>query len=257
MNDTKNRKVGLALGGGVVLGAAHVGVIRAVEEAGIKVSFLGGTSAGALVAALYAFGMPWKEMRELLCGLNWLDISKVSLSRFGVLSMSRLEELLEEHLGEAQFQEADIPLAIIATDISSGEKVVLKQGPVAKAVMASSCVPGVFTPVELDGRLLVDGGMLENVPVSALREMGAEFIIGVDLNARQNFSRPDNIIELLINAVNLTLQNATGLQTGQADLLIEPDLSRFSVTDTSQINELVEEGYQSAREQLQNALDDG
>ena len=177
----RKKKIGLALGGGAVLGAAHIGVLKAIEEFNIPISYIAGTSIGAIISAFYAFGKNWEEMAILLKGLNWLDISRISLSQFGLLSNKKLGKLITDNLGDVTFDEACIPLAMIATDITSGEKVVLKSGNVAAAVMASSCIPGIFIPVEIDNRLLVDGELVENVPVTPLKEMGANFIISVDL----------------------------------------------------------------------------
>ncbi|WP_352396961.1 patatin-like phospholipase family protein, partial [Aminobacterium colombiense] len=138
----RKKKIGLALGGGAVLGAAHIGVLKAIEEFNLPISYIAGTSIGAIISAFYAFGKNWEEMAILLKGLNWLDISRISLSQFGLLSNKKLGKLITDNLGDVSFDEACIPLAMIATDITSGEKVVLKSGNVAAAVMASSCIPG-------------------------------------------------------------------------------------------------------------------
>lgn len=236
-------KVGLALGGGAVLGAAHIGVLRALEELDIDVSFVAGTSIGALLSAFVAFGKGWEEIQEIVKDLNWLDVSGLSLSQFGLLSNRKLGGLITEHLGDVTFEEASIPLAMVATDIVSGEKVVLKEGSVAKAVMASTCIPGIFVPVEIGDRLLVDGGIVENVPVTPLQDMGAGMIIGVDLNAGYPRRKPKNIIEVLLRSFELTLKTATKMQTEKADILIEPDLSSFNMVDIAQKEELMKRGY--------------
>lgn len=139
---------------------------------------------------------------------------------------------------------------MIATNIATGEKVVIKAGNVAKAVMASTCIPGIFKPVEIDERLLVDGGIVDNVPVKPVEEMGADFIIGVDLNAEHSNKKPENIIEVLLNAFDFTLMNATKLQTEEADLLITPDLSSFNLIDTDQFADLIKKGYLETRKIL-------
>jgi NTE family protein len=128
--------------------------------------------------------------------------------------------------------------------------VVLKEGSVAKAVMASTCIPGVFVPVEFGDRLLVDGGIVENVPVTPLQSMGADTIIGVDLNAGYPRRKPKNIIEVLLRSFELTLKTATKMQAEKADVLIEPDLSSFNMVDITQKEELMERGYQQAMDVL-------
>lgn len=245
-----DKKIGLALGGGAALGAAHIGVLKALEENKIQLSAVSGTSIGAFVAAMFAFGKNVKQITEIVKELDWLDISELSLSRFGLLSNKKLGKMLDDVLGEVNFSDASLPLAFIATDVASGKKVTLKDGDVAQAVMASTCVPGIFIPTEIDGKLLVDGGLVENVPVSVLQELGAEMVIGVDLNARRQYQKPEDIIDLLMNSMDIAIDNATRIQTSKADLIIEPVLSAYSRTQTDHIDELIEKGYKAAQSTL-------
>ena len=247
------KKIGLALGGGAVLGAAHIGVIRALEEMDIEISFVTGTSIGAFVGALYAFGYNSKKIEEIALKLSWMDISGLALFESGLLSNAKLGELLGESLGEKKIEDADIPLAVIATDITNGDKVVLDKGPVAQAVMASTCIPGVFGPVKFDDKLLVDGGIVENIPIDTVRNMGADYVIGVDLNANKTYFKPDSILDVIINSFHFTLKAAAKFQTEDADLLITPDLSKFNMVSTDQIKDLIEQGYKDAKEQLEKA----
>jgi NTE family protein len=246
----RRKKIGLALGGGAVFGAAHVGVLRAIEEKKIDISYISGTSIGALVAALWAFGIGWGKIAGLAKDTKWLDISSLSLSKFGILSNKGIRKLMNENIGESTFDDAKIPLAMIATDISNGEKVVLKSGNVADAVMASACIPGIFIPVEIDNRMLVDGGIVENIPLSPLEEMGAKYIIGVDLNSNHQYQKPKNILEVMLNSFHFTLMAAAKLQTEEADLLLQPDLSGYNRVDLNQVGDLIEIGYRLAMEKL-------
>lgn len=250
------KKTGLALGGGAVLGAAHVGVLKALDEASIKVDYIAGTSIGAFVAAFYAFGKSWKEIQGIAAELRWIDISAISLSQFGLLSNDKLGALIEDHIGNKNIEDAKIPLAIIATDASSGEKIVLTEGSVSKAVQASTCIPGIFKPVEYKKSLLVDGGIVENVPVHSVKELGAEFTIGVDLNAKHAYQKPDNILDVIINSFHFILKTAATYQTEAADLLISPDLSDFNRSDMDQVDELMKKGYQDAKKALDSYLND-
>lgn len=246
----KNKKIGLALGGGAVLGAAHIGVLKALEEHDVHVQTIAGTSIGAFVAALYAFGQTWQDIQNITHDLNWLDISGISLSQSGLLSNMKLGKLLNENIGDVSFDEAEIPIAMIATDITSGEKVIIDSGNIAEGVMASTCIPGVFVPVEIGDRLLVDGGIVENVPVSPLKAMGADIIIGVDLHAEYAQKKPQNIIEVLLRSFEFTLKTATELQTEKVDILIKPDLSDFNMVDVHQAADLIEKGYEEAKRVL-------
>ena len=242
--------IALALGGGAVLGAAHIGVLKAFEEHDVSITRISGTSIGAFIATLYAFGKTPGDMEQLVTELDWLDITSFTLSKYGILSNEDLGRQLVNILGDVDFSRSEIPLSLIATDLASGRKVVLEEGKVAEAVMASTCIPGVYVPVEVNGKLLVDGGLVENVPVSPLREAGADFIVGVDLNVGRHYQRPDDIIDVLANAIDIAIDNVTRSQTVDADLIIAPQLSSYSRRDTSRIHELIEEGYKVTRELL-------
>lgn len=246
------KNIGLALGGGAVLGAAHVGVLRAIDEYNIRINFITGTSIGAFVAALFAFGKTWKEIESIALELKWMDISSVTLSKYALLSNEKLGELLIKHIGNKNIEDAEIPLAFIATDISNGEKVVLNKGNIAIAVMASACIPGIFKPVEMDGRMLVDGGIAENIPVKTVREMGAKFIIGVDLNAMHTYQKPNNILDIILNSFHFLIQKTDKFQTKKANILLQPDLSKYSGSDTKNVQELMQKGYEEATESLRN-----
>lgn len=245
------KKIGLALGGGAVLGAAHVGVLKALEEKDIKISYIAGTSIGAFVAAFYAFSKKSVDISEIARKLKWMDVSEISLSRYGLLSNEKLGELISEYVGDKKIEDSDIPLAMIATDITSGEKVVMKKGPLATAVMASTCIPGIFNPVEFEEKLLVDGGIVENVPINTVNEMGADYVIGVDLNAKNKYEKPGNILDVIMNSFHFTLMAAAKYQTESADLLITPDLSSFNMTDPDQVEDLIEQGYKDAKKALE------
>lgn len=244
------KKTGLALGGGAVLGAAHVGTLRAIDEFDIEINHVAGTSIGAFVAAFFAFGKNWKEIKEIASELKWIDITGISLSRYGLLSNEKLGELIIKHLGNKNIEDADIPLAIVATDVTSGEKVILDKGTLADAVMASTCIPGIFKPVEIDGKMLVDGGIVENVPINTTMKLGAEYVIGVDLNSKHKYDKPDNILDVIMNSFHFLMQQTDKLQTEDADLLIKPDLSTFNRSDMNQIDDLIEKGYEDSRKVL-------
>ncbi len=247
MSSVYYKKRGLALGGGAVLGAAHVGVLKAIDEYRIRITRITGTSIGAFVGAFVAFGKGWKEIEAIAKELNWLDVSGISLSRFALLSNEKLGELIIKHIGDKDIEDADIPLAMVAVDITTGEKIVLNTGSVAKAAMASTCIPGIFEPVEMDGRLLVDGGVVESVPVITLKEMGARKMIAVDLNAKHEYGEPENIIDIILNSYHYGMMASAKLQKAEADLLIEPDLSAFNRSNMKQVSDLMEKGYEEAK----------
>lgn len=250
----KAKKVGLALSGGVVLGAAHIGVIKALEESGIKIDYISGTSAGALVSSLYAFNKNSEILKEIALAISWSNLTELSFSRLGLLSNNKMKELIHKYIGEATFDQMKIQLAIIATNITTGKKVIIENGDVATAVMASTSIPGIFKPVALNDQLLVDGGLVEHVPISPLKKMGADFIIAVDLNSKYIINRkPKNVVEVLLNSFHFSLSNTSKIQTADADILIEPSLSAFNIIDMKQASDLINKGYEETINELEKA----
>ncbi len=249
-----NKKVGLALGGGATLGAAHIGVIRALNEAGIKIDYISGTSIGSLVGAFFAFCKNYDFIQDVALNMSWKDIASISVSKYGLFANTKIEQLIEKHIGKVSFEDSAIPMAFVATDILNGEKVVLNKGSVAKAVAASCCIPGVFHPIELDNRLLVDGGLVENVPVSPLKEMGAEVVIAVDLSSGSAYKKPDNFFDILMNSYQTAMLSKTKMQTQEVDLLITPNLDGFSFIDSDKTEDVIAIGYNAGKEKIQALL---
>jgi NTE family protein len=245
-NVRDTRTTGIAFGGGAVLGAAHIGVLKAMHELGVKADFVSGTSIGSFVAALYAFGKTWKEIEAVALDIDWSDLSGLTLSEYGLLSNRKFGAMVNRLLGSRRIEDAPVPLAIVATNVNTGMKVVFREGDVATAVMASSSIPGIFRPVEHGDMLLVDGVLTENVPISPLLEMGAGRIVCVDLLGRHTFSRPEHVATLLMNAFYSALRTISALQIKGADLVITPDLSSFSLMDMSAVPAIVEAGYAEA-----------
>lgn len=242
----REQKIGIALGGGAILGAAHIGVLKAFQEKEIAISAISGTSIGSFIAALYAFDVTPEEIEKIASELNWLDVSGFAFSRLGLLTNEKMGRKITDVLGEVKFEDARIPLSMIATDVGGFEKVILESGDVALAVMASTCVPGIFTPVEIDDRMLVDGGLMENVPITPLFNRDLDIIIGVDLNAGRKYKKPEDLIDVVLNAIDITIDNATRMQTQKADLVIAPKLSAYNRTDRGHVPDLIKEGYTAA-----------
>jgi len=251
VTDTQSIRLGLALGGGAIRGAAHLGVLDALEDQGIKPACISGTSIGAFVAALYAFGQTPQEILKLIRDLQLFDVAKLKFSKMGLLSHKQIGKLVVETIGDVNIEDAPIPLAIIATNVVSGQRHVFRKGSLAEAVLASTSVPGVFHPVILeDGQVLVDGGLVENVPVSPLRELGADCVIGVDLNGSPEYGAVEDAFDILLNAMDIALDNTTRLQLKQADAIIELTLSQFSRDDPKHIPDLYTAGYRGANKQM-------
>lgn len=242
--------VGLALSGGAIRGAAHIGVLKVFEAHRIPIDFISGTSIGALVGTLYAFGLSAERIQEIAVDLDWLDVSKFIIPKMGLLSNESMGELLEKLLGPAVIEESKIPLAIVAADVNTGEKVVFRSGPVGHAVMASSCIPGIFAPVQDDGRLLVDGLVVENVPISPLLAWNADVIVAVDLSGERKYKNADDIIDVIMNAFEIAVDTHTATLLKHADVVIQPRVARFSRTHSDQVMSLIEEGERAAQAKI-------
>ena len=250
-----NTRIGVALGGGAARGIAHIGVLQAFEEDGVDISYISGTSIGALVASYYAFGKSIEEIKAVGKELDFTSVIGLSLQKKGLFSTRAMEKMIVKDLGEVNIEDANIPLAICATDISTGEQVVLKQGNLAKAVCASAAVPGVFVPVEIGGRTLVDGGISENVPISLLDDMGAGFTIGINLNGHQEYLPPNDIVSIMSNAIDIAIDLRTRDQLKTADFALSLNLKRYSRMDNSdQFDDLYNEGYDGAQKQFGKLL---
>lgn len=238
-----NSKIGLALGGGAVLGAVHVGVLKALEENNIKIKCIAGTSIGSLIGALFAFGKKADEIENIIIDQGWLDISSVSFNKMGFLSNNKLGRLILKNIGDKTIEDSHVPLAIVACDIIDGEKIVITKGRVSDAVMASTCVPGIFKPINIGDHILVDGGIVENLPISPLKEFDCDTIVGIDLTNIKNI-QPKNMFDVLMNTLNITQKNAALIQRDHADIVIAPDLTKFNMIDTKKIPALIDIGYE-------------
>jgi NTE family protein len=249
--------VGLALSGGAVLGAAHVGVLEVLEQHGVRPSYVAGTSAGSVVGAVYCAGVSLRRIRLAALQLEWAQLGSVVLPRRGFLDGGRLEESIVDMIGDRTFDDLEIPFAAAATDLVSEELVILNEGRVAEAVRASCALPGVFTPIEREGGLLVDGGLINNLPVSAVREMGADYVIAVDLSAPPSGVRevPGSLFEIWFLSVATLIRNAHR-EASLADAVICPDVGEFSWIDIARIPTLIERGRQAAEAAVPQILRD-
>lgn len=250
-----NSKIGLALGGGAAKGIAHIGVLRAFEESHVPIQFLSGTSIGALIGAYYAFGKTSHDLEALIPELNFRNVLQLKIPRKGFISTDKIKEMIIRDIGDVRIEDSTIPLAITATDIGTGEQVTFKRGSLYKAVCASVSVPGIFIPIEHQGRVLVDGGITENVPISPLEEMGAGIIVGVDLNGVKKYPPPDDIVTILGNAMDIAIDLRTQDQLKEADLVISMDLSSFARLDNTKYGkDLIDIGFEIATERISRLI---
>jgi NTE family protein len=253
-NQTQRPRVGLALSGGVARGNAHIGVLRVLEEHNIPIDYIAGTSAGSLVAASYAAGMPIDEMAKIGQGMRWRDVGRVTLSRLGVQSNARMEEFVRARLPIQRFEELRIPLAIVATDLKSGSAVILTEGDVPFAIRASCALPGWYVPVmDEHGRQLVDGGLVANIPTAAVRALGADIVIAVDVNSEgaKFIGPPHSVIGVLLQSIMVVQRTAAIHQLHDADVVISPKTGHIRWDEMGRVDELIALGEQAARVTVQ------
>lgn len=242
-------RIGLALSGGAARGIAHIGVLRALSENKINVDCIAGTSAGALVGGALASGMSLSEIEEIGRSLRWRDVGRMTMSRLGIQSNARLEEYLRQHLPVTRFEELTIPFAAVATDLRTGEAVVMRDnGDVPFAIRASCAIPGWYIPViDEFGRQLIDGGLVANIPSAVARSLGADIVIAVDVNAEgARFLGPtQSVISVLLQSMLLVQRTASLYQLEKADLVVRPRVGHIRWDEMSRAPELISAGYDS------------
>lgn len=248
---SKTPSIGLALGGGFARGMAHIGVLKVLEEEKIPISFIAGTSVGAVVGAAYCGGISAKELEELAALVRFKDFARWTLSRYGIASNDRMAIFLKKMLKAHTFEELKIPLAISATDFITGEGVVFRSGPLIDPVRASCAYPCMFLPVSIDGRLLVDGMLSHSVPTVPLREVGAEKVIAVYLSAHWiNLNGPRHVFDVIGQCFSIAQQRMCSLWQVAADVVIEPDVNGFAYDAFERSPELIRLGEAATRAAL-------
>lgn len=248
------KTIGLALSGGGARGFAHIGVLRALLAHNIKIDFIAGTSAGAIVGGAIASGMSIDEIIAMAAAVRWRNMTRPSLSPLGILSNAPMGKFLGARFAAKQFEDAPIPFAAVACDFETGGEVSLTgPGDLAFAIRASCAVPGVFAPLRDDnGRMLVDGGVVSPVPTDAVRQMGADVVIAVDLLAcGATFrSRPRTAFGMMFRSAMMLLRAASRNQRYQADLVIVPQIAHLRPDEINKRDEFIRLGEASALEKL-------
>jgi NTE family protein len=237
------------LSGGVVRGAAHVGVLSVLERAGVPIDCVAGASAGALIGALYCAGVGARQLQEMAAQFSWRKIARPVWPNQGFVSFDRLERWLIETIGDLRFSDLKRPFAVVTTDLRTGQPVTIGEGRVAPAVHASCAVPGFVTPTELNGRLLGDGGASRNLPAAAVRAFDVDYVIGVDLlqPVLRKHGGPLRFGMIALEA--LIQQSGGGLEA--VDCLISPKLAGATYLRFSEFAELFTLGAQAAEDQLE------
>lgn len=245
-------KIGLALSGGGIKGIAHIGTLKAINEQGIKIDQISGTSAGAIVGALYAAGHSWEDILEFFTQTSVFDISKFAYGKPGFIDTIKFEKDLRHYLPDNSFEKLNIPLTITATEIKSGKLKVFQQGELIQPILASSAFPGVLTPIEIDGAFYFDGGVIDDFPVEYLMD-SCDYIIGSYANPLTDISIAslEHSYQVLNRAFEINLHHRAHKKFHNCDILICPqDLSHYTTFSIRNINNIFELGYREAHQQL-------
>ncbi|MBI1820833.1 MAG: patatin-like phospholipase family protein [Nitrospirae bacterium] len=249
---TKKPRIGIALSGGAARCIAHLGVLEVLEKEGIVIDSIAGTSGGAFVGALYASGLGVDKIKEIALQLSWRAMVKPVFSKQGLISGKNLHRYISKYIGALHFKDLQIPLAVVAADLKSGDKVVLTEGLVSEAVTASCSLPVIFSPAHGVGKILVDGGIASNLPVLTLVEnMGATLTIAVDVNDRaRELSNLNNLFQIGIHTVTLFAKKNAAVEKRFADIVINVDASGISLIDLKKGPLILKRGRAAAEKQI-------
>lgn len=266
-------RIGYALGGGGARGAAHIGVLKVLERRGIFPDVVAGTSAGALVGALYAHGLKPADIEKLALELNWRDLGRfadITVPRSGLVEGKRIMTRLKSIIGDIQFSDLKLPLVCVATDIITGEEVLLCEGSVVNAVRASISVPGVMTPVRLAGRYLVDGGLVNQVPARTCRQIGAEYVIGVNVSPNpasvpsrrkavrygtgESRQRAPSLVKVLLQVSLIAGYRQAMGDLEHADLVISPPVDDIGLFEFNRAAQAIAIGEEATRRALKSGF---
>ena len=265
----KMPKIGLALGSGAARGFAHVGVLEALEERKIPVHYIAGTSAGALVGGFYASGLGIKELKDFAYQTDWKKVVILlapSPSKSGLVSGERIEKFLRSFLGNKKIEELPIPFACVATDILSGEEIIIDKGDLVDGIRASISIPGILTPVILDGRILADGGIVNPIPVNVVSKMGADFVIASNANSLSSNKLPvkvedtrtrnkikvPSIFTILLQSTSIMQRKMIRDSLSKANLVINSEVPNIKLLEFYRAKETVDAGKQIARKVLKD-----
>jgi NTE family protein len=251
LNIFKRKKhVTLVLGGGSARGIAHIGALAVLERERIPIHRIIGTSIGAFVGAGYSLGISTREMEEMATAFTWKNLFDPVMPKMGLLAGDKLEKVIRDLTDSRSFRDCKIPLYVVTTNIETGEEVVLKSGDLQKAIRASCSWPGIFAPVKIDGRLLVDGGVKNSVPTKFALDGETDYIIAVDVGFCVKHGKIDNIFQMILQSFQVMGHELNKWQSREADTVIEVDLGDLDQAAFDRAREAIREGFQAAEAKI-------
>lgn len=243
--------LGLALGGGFARGFAHIGVLQVLEENQIPIACIAGTSVGSILGAAYASGVPVARIAEVCSRIHFRDFARWKISRLGLASNDRMAELVERCFGGRTFEELRIPMAVVTTDLVTGEPVVFTRGDLVAPIRASCAFPGLFEPVMIGGRCLADGGLTTPVPTKAAAALGARHVLGISVGFNDwNAAAPTNIFQVLSRSISIAQKHRSPSWERFADLVLEPEVQDLEWDDFHRAADSIRAGAEATRRAL-------
>ncbi|MFD0049199.1 patatin-like phospholipase family protein [Actinomycetes bacterium NPDC127524] len=243
-------KIGLALGSGGARGFAHAGVIKILEEEGIPVHMIAGSSMGALVGAFYGAGPDIERLYQLAKTFKRKYYLDFTIPKMGFISGKRIKEFIRMFTYGKNLEDTEIPVSVVATDIKTGEKVIFDNGPIAEAVRASISIPGIFVPEKIGDRLLVDGGVADRVPVSVAKSMGADIVIGVDVSHFKQEAEIASIYDVIMQSLDIMQRELAENRKVASDVMIRPDAGKYNSKSFTNILEIITIGEEEAKKHV-------
>jgi NTE family protein len=240
--------VGLALGGGMARGCAHVGVLRELEKHQIPIDIIAGTSVGSLIGGAYAAGLAPDQIEELALSISWNHLGRVTISRLGFYDSKRTEDYVRANFPVTEFEKTRLPFGAVATDLQTGKMVVFTEGSLPLAIRASCAMPIFYTPVLVNGRMMVDGGLVGHIPASVARMMGADIVIAVDVNSQHlPIPQPTHMFSVMSQALSIMGRSAVSYLYTDADVVVRPEIERVRPDDLSKAAEMIKAGEEATR----------
>ncbi|MDD5422224.1 MAG: patatin-like phospholipase family protein [Candidatus Omnitrophota bacterium] len=246
----KEKKVILVLGGGSARGVAHIGVLKVLAREKIQISRIVGTSMGALIGAGYATGITPQEMEKKAVGVSINKLLDPTIPKMGLLAGNRLQNMIKSLLDSKKFDDCRIPFAAVTTDIETGQEVVHQHGDLTKIVRASCSWPGIFNPVEIDGRLLCDGGIKNSVPTKIARGLEDGYVIAVDVGFCVKQGKLDNIFQVILQSFQIMGEELNKYQADEGDMVIKVDLGNIDQVSFERSEEAIHRGMWAAEAKI-------